>query len=52
MRLMLDVHKASVTACVRISHESEGLHQEIREFAACRTKQGKGCADGPTSIMR
>ncbi len=30
----LDVHKASVTACVRISHESEGLHQEIREFAA------------------
>jgi transposase len=29
----LDVHKASVTACVRISHESEGLHQEIREFA-------------------
>ena len=30
----LDVHKASVTACVRISEESEGLHQEIREFAA------------------
>jgi hypothetical protein len=30
----LDVHKSSVTACVRISHESEGLHQEIREFAA------------------
>ncbi len=29
----LDVHKSSVTACVRISHESEGLHQEIREFA-------------------
>jgi transposase len=33
MRLMLDVHKASVTACVRISEESKGLHQEIREFA-------------------
>jgi hypothetical protein len=33
MRLMLDVHKSSVTACVRISEESEGLHQEIREFA-------------------
>ncbi len=30
----LDVHKTSVTACVRITHESEGLHQEIREFAA------------------
>jgi transposase len=30
----LDVHKTSVTACVRIPHESEGLHQEIREFAA------------------
>jgi transposase len=29
----LDVHKASVTACVRISEASEGLHQEIREFA-------------------
>jgi hypothetical protein len=29
----LDVHKASVTAGVRISEESEGLHQEIREFA-------------------
>jgi transposase len=29
----LDVHKASVTACVRISHESEGLHQEIQDFA-------------------
>ena len=30
----LDVHKTSVTACVRIPHdESEGLHQEIREFA-------------------
>ena len=34
MSLMLDVHKSSVTACVRIPHESEGLHQEIREFAA------------------
>jgi transposase len=33
MRLMLDVHKNSVTACVRISEESEGLNQEIREFA-------------------
>jgi transposase len=29
----LDVHKSSVTACVRISHESEVLRQEIREFA-------------------
>src|SRR5215210_4347582 len=29
----LDVHKSSVTACVRISEESQGLHQEIREFA-------------------
>jgi transposase len=29
----LDVHKSSVTACVRISEESEDLHQEIREFA-------------------
>jgi transposase len=29
----LDVHKSSVTACVRISEENEGLHQEIREFA-------------------
>lgn len=28
------VHKASVTACVRVPDESEGLHQEIREFAA------------------
>ena len=34
MRLMLDVHKESVTACVRVPHEGEGLHQEIREFAA------------------
>jgi transposase len=33
MRLMLDVHKNAVTACVRISEESEGLNQEIREFA-------------------
>jgi transposase len=33
MCLMLDVHKSSVTACVRISEESRGLHQEIREFA-------------------
>jgi transposase len=34
MRLMLDVHKSSVTACVRISHdENEALHQEICEFA-------------------
>jgi len=30
----LDVPKASVTACARIPHESEGLHQEIREIAA------------------
>ncbi len=30
----LDVHKASLTACVRVSSESEGVHQEIREFAA------------------
>jgi transposase len=29
----LDVHKSSVTACVRIAEASEGLHQEIREFA-------------------
>ena len=33
MRLMLDAHKSSVTACVRISHESESLYQEIGEFA-------------------
>jgi transposase len=30
----LDVHKASLTACVRVSSENEGVHQEIREFAA------------------
>jgi len=29
---MLDVHKSSVTACVRIPEENEALHQEIREF--------------------
>ena len=29
----LDVHKSSVTACVRLSEEGEDLHQEIREFA-------------------
>jgi hypothetical protein len=29
----LDVHKSSVTACVRIHNGSKGLHQEIREFA-------------------
>jgi transposase len=29
----LDVHKSSVTACVRVSEESENLRQEIREFA-------------------
>jgi transposase len=29
----LDVHKASLTACVRVSSEGEGFHQEIREFA-------------------
>jgi Transposase len=28
----LDVHKASVTACVRILDEDGALHQEIREF--------------------
>jgi transposase len=33
MRLMLDVHKASLTACVRILDEDGALHQEIREFA-------------------
>jgi Transposase len=33
VRLMLDVHKSSVTACVRISEESGTLRQEIREFA-------------------
>jgi hypothetical protein len=27
-------HKASLTACVRVSSENEGVHQEIREFAA------------------
>jgi transposase len=36
---MLDVHKASVTACVRIATgEGEGPRQEIREFAT--TTQG------------
>lgn len=31
----LDVHKASVTACVRVHRAAAGeLHQEIREFAA------------------
>ena len=35
----LDVHKASVTACVRIATgEGEGARQEIREFAT--TTQG------------
>jgi transposase len=29
----LDVHKSSLTACVRISQESQSLHQEIRQFA-------------------
>jgi hypothetical protein len=29
VRLMLDVHKNSVTACVRISETREALHQEI-----------------------
>jgi hypothetical protein len=29
----LDVHKSSVTACVRIPDESKALHQELREFA-------------------
>jgi transposase len=29
----LDVHKSSVTACVRILDEDGALHQEIREFA-------------------
>jgi transposase len=29
----LDVHKASVTACVRILDKDGALHQEIREFA-------------------
>jgi transposase len=33
MRLRLDVHKSSVTACVRIHNGSEGLRREIREFA-------------------
>jgi transposase len=33
MRLMLDVHKSSVSACVRIHNGSKGPHQEIREFA-------------------
>src|SRR5215216_5919274 len=30
----LDVHKASITACVRIAGEAGGLHQEVREFSA------------------
>jgi hypothetical protein len=30
----LDVHKASVTACVRVHGAAGELHQEIREFAA------------------
>jgi transposase len=30
----LDVHKSSVTACVRVPEEAGELHQEIREFAA------------------
>jgi transposase len=30
---MLDVHKSSVTACVRIPDESGTLRQKIREFA-------------------
>ena len=30
----LDVHKASVTACVRTPGEAGETHQEIREFAA------------------
>jgi transposase len=33
MRRARRAQESSVTACVRISHESEGLHQEIREFA-------------------
>jgi transposase len=38
MRLMLDVHKNSVTACVRIPDQSGALRQDIREFAT--TTQG------------
>jgi len=30
----LDVHKASVTACVRVHRAAGELHQEIQEFAA------------------
>jgi transposase len=30
----LDVHKASITACVRTSGEAGEPHQEIREFSA------------------
>jgi transposase len=30
----LDVHKASITACVRTPGEAGGLHQEVREFSA------------------
>jgi transposase len=30
----LDVHKASIIACVRTPGEAGGLHQEIREFSA------------------
>ena len=41
----LDVHKSSVTACVRISHdENEALHQEIREFATT-TLEGCCCSE-------
>ena len=34
----LDVHKSSVTACVRVIEKKGVLHQETREFAA--TTQG------------
>ena len=30
----LDVHKSSVTACIRVPDEAGELHQEVREFAA------------------
>ena len=31
---MLDIHKAQITACVRVPDDAGGRRQEIREFAA------------------
>ena len=46
---MLDIHKAQITACVRVPDDAGGRRQEIREFAA--TTRGcsrwlTGCAAG------